>query len=51
MVEEKLSKKISVLMSKSDFIKFNQICKKIDRPVSNCIRLITLEWMNRMLKG
>lgn len=54
MIEEerlkKKNKKISVLVSTSVDKKLTEICDRMDRSKSGLIRLITLEWMDRMLK-
>lgn len=54
MIEEqrlkKKNKKISVLVSTQMDNKLNEICDRMDRSKSGLIRLITLEWMERMLK-
>lgn len=51
-MEEKLSKKVSVLFPKSIDNKINEICRRTDRPKSNLIRWVVQEWVEKiMCKG
>jgi predicted DNA-binding protein len=54
MIEEerlrKKKKKVSVLFSTSTNERLDILCDKMSRSKSGLIRLITLEWMDRMLK-
>lgn len=50
MIEEKLNKKVTVLFKKTTDQKLNEICRKMDRPKSNVIRLITTDWIDKILK-
>jgi hypothetical protein len=49
-MEEKLSKKVTVLFTRTTNNKLNEICKKMDRPKSNLIRLVMNEWMSKVGK-
>ena len=53
MIEEQRlkKKKVSVLFSLSTNEKLDEICNRMDRSKSGLIRLVTMEWMDRMLKG
>ena len=51
MIEQKLSRKITVLFSKNTDQKLNEICHKMDRSKSNLIRLVVSEWMGKIMKG
>ncbi len=44
-MEEKLSKKVTVLFTRTTNNKLNEICKKMDRPKSNIIRWIIQSWI------
>ncbi|MHB8137998.1 MAG: hypothetical protein ACYDGO_06360 [Smithellaceae bacterium] len=53
MNEERLrkkKKKVSVLFFLSTNQKLDEICNRMNRSKSGLIRLITLEWMDRMIK-
>lgn len=50
MIEEKLSKKITVLFTKTTYNRINDICMKTERQKSNFIRYIVQEWMNKIIK-
>jgi len=54
MIEEerkrKKKKKVSVLFSTSTNEKLDILCDKMNRSKSNLLRLITLEFIDRMLK-
>jgi len=53
MIEERLSKKkkkVSVLFSLSTNRKLDEICNRMDRSKSGLIRLITLEWIEKVIK-
>ena len=47
MIEEKLSKKITVLFPKTTDNKINMLCRKMDRPKSNLIRKIVSDWVEK----
>ena len=47
-MEEKLSKKISVLFTKTTERKLYQICKNQDRSVSNMIRKIVSQYVENV---
>jgi hypothetical protein len=51
VIEEKLNRKVTVLFSKTTDKKWNEICQRMNRPKSNLIRLITMEWIEKVMKG
>ena len=51
MIEEKLNRKVTVLFTRTTNNRLDEICKKMDRSKSNLIRLITIEWMSKVMKG
>ena len=50
MIEEKLSKKITVLFTRTTNNRLNEICRKTDRTKSNLIRLVMMEWIVKLDK-
>jgi len=50
MIEEKLSRKVTVLFPKRTDIKLNEICRKTDRPKSNLIRYIVSDWVEKVVE-
>ncbi|MFA5838996.1 MAG: hypothetical protein WC849_03610 [Candidatus Paceibacterota bacterium] len=50
MIEEKLSKKVTVLFTKTTDKKLNEICRKTDRPKSNLLRYIIQDWVGKVMK-
>lgn len=49
MIEEKLSKRVTVLFSKTTDHKLNEICKRMNRPKSNLLRIITNEFIEKVM--
>ena len=49
MIEEKLSKKVTVLFSRTTDQKLNEVCKKMYRSKSNLLRLNPGEFMERII--
>lgn len=49
MVEEKLSRKVTVLFSKNIDNKINEICRNTERPKSNLIRYIVQDWVEKVV--
>lgn len=47
MIDEKLSRKITVLLSKAIDNKINEICRKTERPKSNLVRFIVQDWLEK----
>lgn len=47
MTEEKLSQKITVLLSRSMANKLDEICRETDRTKSNLIRYIVQDWIEK----
>ena len=50
LIEEKLSKKVTVLFTRTTDNKLNEVCRKMDRSKSNLIRLVMMEWVGKMSK-
>ncbi len=50
MIEEKLSKKVTVLFTRTVDKKLDEICRKMDRSKSNLIRHIVQEWVEKTTK-
>jgi len=46
-MEEKLSKKVTVLFTRTMNNRLDEICKKMDRPKSNLIRWIIQNWVEK----
>ena len=51
MIEEKLSKKVTVLFSKTTNLKLNDICQKTDRAKSNLVRFIVERYIETVNKS
>ena len=49
MIEEKFSEKISILLSKTQEKKLNTICRIEDRPVSQMVRRILENYMEKVM--
>jgi len=48
MIEEKKSKKITLLITKSMDNKLNSECYRLERPKSNLLRVLLTEYLNRL---
>ena len=46
-MEEKLSKKVTVLFTRTTNNRLDEICKKMDRSKSNIIRWIVQNWVEK----
>ena len=49
MIEEKLSEKITVLFSRTQNRRLNEICRKTERPKSNLIRWIIQDYVEKVM--
>jgi predicted transcriptional regulator len=49
-MEEKLSKKVTVLFKRTTNNRLDEICRKMDRSKSNLIRLVVSEWVEKVNK-
>jgi len=47
MIEEKLSKKVTVLFTRTQNNELNEICRRMDRSKSNLLRLIIQNWIDK----
>ncbi len=47
MIEEKLSKKVTVLFTRKIDNKLNEICYRLDRSKSNLLRYIIQNWIEK----
>lgn len=47
MMEEKLSRKVTVLFSRRIDNKLDEICRKTERPKSNLVRFIVQDWLEK----
>ena len=47
MIEEKLSKKVTVLFTRKTDNKLNEICHRLDRSKSNLLRYIIQNWIEK----
>lgn len=47
MIEEKLSRKVTVLFPKTIDNKINEICRNTERTKSNLIRYIVSQWVEK----
>jgi hypothetical protein len=50
MIEEKLSRKVTVLFPRTTDSKINEICRRLDRPKSNLIRWIVVDWVEKVVR-
>lgn len=50
MIDEKLSQKITVLLSRRIANKLDKIYRKTERPKSNLVRFIVQDWVERVNK-
>jgi predicted DNA-binding protein len=46
MIEEKLSKRVTVVLPKSMNKRLDEVCRKTERPKSNLIRFIVQKWLD-----
>jgi len=51
MIEEKLSVKKTILLSKTQDRKLNEICRIEDRPVSSMVRRILEYYMEKVMEN
>jgi len=50
MIEEKLSVKITILISRSMSNRLKKECYRLERPKSNLLRVLLTEYLNRIEK-
>ena len=48
MIEEKLSKKVTVMFTRTTNNKLNEICRKTDRTKSNLVRWVIQDWIDKV---
>ena len=48
MIEEKLSKRITVVLPKSMNKRLDEVCRRTERPKSNLIRFVVQKWLDEI---
>ena len=48
MIEEKLSKKVTVMFTRTTNNRLNEICRKTDRTKSNLVRWVVQDWVDKV---